>query len=233
MMAGLPEPPRGARRRRLAKRAVIACVAAAVAGVLVMGWLAQAPAPTESAVAMRPSSRPGPPWIYGAPEGRYTMELYADLECPYCKHAVPQLLRWVDSQPEVRIQWHHLPLSFHDPAATRAAALVECVGRQGSPSTFWTAVQWYYAHTRGNGQGLPPNARPLPSADVGDCLSDPTVQSSIHADAQSAMVDGITATPAVRIEDRKTGNHLLLYGEVEADALLSALDRISEMPASP
>ena len=208
-------------------------VAFVIAALLLYGWFRPAPEPAEWVGTARPTPAVGPPWIYGAPEARYTIELYADLECPYCQQAVPHLLRWVDSQPKVRVQWHHLPLVAHDPAATRAAVLVECAGRRGSPPTFWTAVRWYYAHTRGNGRGLPTGSHPQLGADLTECVADATMTASIQADTQAAAADGISATPAMRIHDRRTGNQILLYGAVEADALLSALDHVSGIPPPP
>lgn len=35
---------------------------------------------------MQPS---GPPWQMGNPEGRFTLTLYADLECPFCREYFP------------------------------------------------------------------------------------------------------------------------------------------------
>src|SRR3546814_15805230 len=67
----------------------------------------------------------------------------------------PALKRWIDAHPEVNWQWHHLPLSMHEPAATAEARLAECAGATGGHATFWQAVAWLYSHTRGDGQGLP------------------------------------------------------------------------------
>ena len=66
----------------------------------------------------------GPPWQMGNPAGRFTLTLYADLECPFCRAYFAVLKRWIDEHPEVAWQWHHLPLSMHQPAASAAARLV-------------------------------------------------------------------------------------------------------------
>jgi protein-disulfide isomerase len=73
----------------------------------------------------------GPPWIYGKPDARFTVVEYADLECPYCRAYFPVLKHWIDANPDVNWQWHHLPLSIHEPAATSEARLAECVGETG------------------------------------------------------------------------------------------------------
>jgi hypothetical protein len=103
-----------------------------------------------------PAARPG---CYGRADARFTVVEYADLECPFCRAYFAVLKRWIDEHPEVAWQWHHLPLSMHQPAASAAARLVECVGQTGGHAAFWQAVEWVYANTRGDGQGLPEGLR--------------------------------------------------------------------------
>src|SRR6266851_99555 len=71
------------------------------------------------------SAHAGPPWIYGTEGARFTLVEYADLECPYCQAYFPILRRWIDAHPEVNWQWHHLPLSVHEPATSREARIAE------------------------------------------------------------------------------------------------------------
>src|SRR3546814_12901129 len=70
-------------------------------------------------------------WLYGRADARFTVVGYADLECPYCRAYFPALKRWIDAHPEVNWQWHHLPLSMHEPAATAEARLAACAGETG------------------------------------------------------------------------------------------------------
>nr|MBF3179047.1 thioredoxin domain-containing protein [Pseudomonas aeruginosa] len=108
-----------------------------VVTIAVASWmLLRAPQPaTESmplAAAGSEASKPaGPPWLYGRADARFTVVGYADLECPYCRAYFPALKRWIDAHPEVNWQWHHLPLSMHEPAATAGARLAECAGETG------------------------------------------------------------------------------------------------------
>ena len=61
----------------------------------------------------------GPPWRYGRDDARFTVVEYADLECPFCR-AYFAVLKQLDRRaPEVNWQWHHLPLTMHEPAAIR------------------------------------------------------------------------------------------------------------------
>ena len=132
-----------------------------VVTIAVASWmLLRAPHPaTESmplAAAGSEGPKPaGPPWLYGRADARFTVVGYADLECPYCRAYFPALKRWIDAHPEVNWQWHHLPLSMHEPAATAGARLAECAGEAGGHATFWQVVAWLYSSTRGDGQGVP------------------------------------------------------------------------------
>jgi len=189
----------------------------------------------------------GPPWLYGRPGARYTIIEYADLECPFCRSYYPILKRWIDAHPEANWQWHHLPLAIHEPAATAGARLLECVGSTGGQAAFWQALEWVYANTRGGGQGLPeglayPDIKPAAK----QCLASDRPDALIHAQAEEATQNGVSATPALRLRDRETGKSLLLLGPVEGDALLSAIDLLSaggpqagqsssspDMPAAP
>lgn len=229
------------------------CFRWAVSAVLIaslLGWLvletAGSPDPKPGVHAVQ-ERLAGPPWRHGNPEARFTLTLYADLECPFCKAYYPTLMAWIDSRPEANLQWHHLPLATHEPAATQLARVAECAGEAGGHAAFFEAVGWLYRHTRGDGQGLPADLRyPGLTPAMQGCLDSARPQAIVRTQADEATFGGITATPTVRLEDHRTGKALLLQGPVEGDALLSALDLIAsdgaegvvtaeatEMPAAP
>lgn len=97
------------------------------------GWLAAAvlalcwwlPLP------FRSTADDGPPRIYGNPEARFTITLYADLECPRCQAYLPQLQRWIVTNDHVNLAWRHLPL----PSMNRPQ-----VGKRGG-SNAWARVR--------------------------------------------------------------------------------------------
>lgn len=187
--------------------------------VAIVLWTTYAPGSSPGpASATTPS---GPPWRYGASNTRFTIELYADFECPYCRQFVPGFLRWVDRQQDVAVEWRHLPLSIHDPVATDQAVIAECAGRRGGQAAFWAAVRTLYQ--RGPNQSS--TARPY--ADLSSCFTNEGVRTAVRADAQAAAAAGITGTPALRMHDTRTGRQLMLYGVVDESGLLSALDAVS------
>lgn len=170
----------------------------------------------------------GPPWRYGQAEARFTLILYADLECPYCKTYYPVLKAWVDRHPETNLQWHHLPLAMHEPAASRQAHLAECVGESNGHAAFWEAITWIYHQTRSDGAGLPDSiSYPALTPDIQVCLDSPRPKAIVQEQANEGVRDGVTATPTLKLSDNQSGRTLVLPGPVEGDALLSALDLLS------
>ncbi|HBP0979010.1 thioredoxin domain-containing protein [Comamonas sp. Y6] len=217
------------RRRRGRSRWPWALVAALIALLLI--WLVSRP-PDESSpqppTAVSTAQVDGPPWLMGNPEGRFMLTLYADLECPFCREYFPQIKRWVGSNADVALQWQHLPLAAHEPAASTEARLAECAAEAGGHAAFWQAVEWVYAHTRSDGQGLPDGLRyPESTPAIEQCLASEQTEATIRTQAAEATKSGVTATPSLRVLDRQTGQAILLQGPVEGDALLSAMDMLA------
>lgn len=173
----------------------------------------------------------GPPWFYGHLDARFTVVSYADLECPFCQAYFPVLRQWIDTHPEVNWQWHHLPLAFHEPAATQGARLAECAGEVSGRTAFWQTIAWVYQHTRSDGQGVP-SETPIPglTPELQTCLDSTRPDAEIQAQAAEAVQAGVVATPTLRLIDNHTGTDLLLpAGPVEGDALISAIDLLMAM----
>ena len=205
-----------------------------VAGIFVaglLGWLLyRTPgAPTPRTGAEVAQAHPaGPPWRHGPADARFTLTLYADLECPFCKAYYPTLMAWIDAHPEASLQWHHLPLAMHDPEASRLARVAECAGEAQGHEAFFGAIAWLYQNTRGDGQGLPTDqAWPGLTTAMRACLDSDRPAAIVRAQADEAVRSDINATPTVRLDDGLTGKSLLLHGPVEGDALLSALDLVA------
>ena len=204
------------------KRRVL--IIAAVCAALLFGLLA-----LRHPLWLHSRAKPaGPPWVYGRLDARFTLVEYADLECPYCREYFPVLRHWVDTHPEVNWQWHHLPLSIHDPAATQDARLAECSGEVGGAREFWASIEWIYRHTRGDGAGLPTSTTlPGMSGAISACLTSHRPDAVISAQVREAERDHIAATPTLRLVDRQGGRTITLVGLVEGDALLSAIDLLA------
>ncbi|MEA0989024.1 DsbA family protein [Pseudomonas aeruginosa] len=170
--------------------------------------------------------------LYGDAKARWTINEYADLECPFCKVYTPRLKRWVDSHPDVNLVWRHLPLQMHGEAARYEARLAECAGIQGGAKAFWSAIDAIFAQSAGNGGGLPGGTLDLPELDqarLEKCAKDnELVDSSLKRDIDTARSKGITATPTLIIWDNQTGRSVKLEGSVDASLVLSAIDWLAK-----
>ncbi|WP_322435561.1 DsbA family protein, partial [Labrys sp. ZIDIC5] len=187
-------PERMWHRRRRLLSAVMTLILLLLALLVVTLRDATSP-PTPSTVQQHLE---GPPWRHGVANARFTVVLYADLECPYCQAYFPELYRWIDTTSDVNLQWHHLPLTKHEPAASRQASLAECVGQAGGHKAFWSAVQWIYTYTRTGGQGVSDlEAFPDASQAIHTCLSSGEAMSLVQTQAHEAITSGITATPSL------------------------------------
>jgi hypothetical protein len=178
----IPMQVQAFRRRHVRPRWPWALAAALVALLLIWG-VSRSPdeSSPQPSTPVSTAQVAGPPWQMGNAEGRFTLTLYADLECPFCREYFPQLKRWVGNNTDVALQWHHQPLAAHEPAASAEARLVECAAEAGGHAAFWQAVEWVYAHTRSDGQGLPDGLRyPESTPAVEQCLASerPDVRSS-------------------------------------------------------
>lgn len=205
-----------------------ACGWLAAAVLAVCWWL---PLP------LRSTANDGQPWIYGNPDARFTLALYADLECPHCQAYLPQLQRWIVTNDHVNLAWRHLPLPEHEPAASRGARLAECVGRPEGNEGVWGAVVGVFLHIRGKGRGLAVgNDYPDTSPSLQRCLAGEQAAQAVGARKTQALQNGFTAIPTLRLIDNHTRHTLILEGPIEPEALLSAVELLSatdlaEMPA--
>ncbi|CAJ9897238.1 DsbA-thioredoxin family protein [Burkholderia pseudomallei] len=219
------------RLSRLLGRKTIVLLVFLLAIVIGASWYHLAPRDRPTVAVGAASSVP--PWIMGDPHSRYVLIEYADLECPYCRAYFVPLRRWIATHPDVHWQWHHLPLQEHRPAATHDALIAECAGRLDGQAAFWRTAAWIYTHSRGDGAGLPDDAvPPIDKVRLARCMHDPSIATAIESQAADAARDHITATPTLRLVDRRTGRTLLLSGAVSDDALLSALDLLSDAPSN-
>ncbi|MEE4742808.1 thioredoxin domain-containing protein [Pseudomonas alliivorans] len=171
------------------------------------------------------------PWVYGRASARFTIIEYGDLECPYCKDYFPRLKAWIDTHPDTNLQWHHLPLSMHEPMAGYEARWAECAGIEGGNDAFWRAIELIYRGTRSNGAGSA-NAPRLPGLSerqtaLDECASNnASVLQKVRAQTDQASLDDVTATPTLIVKDKVTARSIKLQGAPDGDVLLSAIDRL-------
>ena len=132
---------------------------------------------------------------------------FTDYECPFCKrfHAetFDTLVKdYVDTGKAI-IVTRDFPLSFHDPIATDAAALAECVRKEKGDKAYFAFSKAYYENTVANGKGLPAGKADELIAKAGAnvkkvtaCAATDAVKAEIAKDLSDGSSIGISGTPS-------------------------------------
>ncbi|MFH1631443.1 MAG: thioredoxin domain-containing protein [bacterium] len=144
---------------------------------------------------------------------KVVMVVYSDFECPYCAAHHPNVEQIVeDFGDDVAVVFRHFPLNFH--ANARPAALAsECAAEQGK---FWEFADMIFANQSKMGDeyySQVATALGLNSGDFTSCVDELKYASDIEADIASAMMAGVTGTPATFV------NGMLVSGAVPYETL--------------
>ena len=172
--------------------------------------------------------------IYGKEDARYSLVVFSDIECPYCKkyHKTPKNV--VDKYPgHVNWQFKHFPLGFHDPVAGVEAIATECAAEVGGNRAFWVFLQQMMDETKGNGQGagdLQTIAERigLDGEKFVRCVREGKHRETIDKHIAKGKELGVNSTPVTFLVDNKTGKNIMLKGMVSEGNVLGALQKIKQ-----
>jgi len=94
----------------------------------------------------------------GDPNAPVTMIEFSDYECPFCKSFFAETLPKIKEQyidtGKVRFVYRDLPLSFHDPVATKEALAANCARDQKGDEGYFSYHDEIFARTASNGEGM-------------------------------------------------------------------------------
>lgn len=95
----------------------------------------------------------------GDKNARYSMIVFEDLECPYCKvyANVPELV--LNEVKNVNFVSRAHPLEFHMPMAAQQAVMAECVAEELGNEGYFKFTRYIFNNTLTNGKGIPPLAK--------------------------------------------------------------------------
>lgn len=80
---------------------------------------------------------------YGSKSARFTLQMFSDVECPFCRKMYFDVKKVVDhSQGIINWEYKHFPLSMHNPAAIEAKAL-ECIASEQGVTKAWVALDQF------------------------------------------------------------------------------------------
>lgn len=144
--------------------------------------------------------------VIGDSNAPVTLVEFVDYECPFCKRHFEethgQLVENYVKKGLLKIVMRDLPLSFHDPAATKEALAAECAGEFGDDKYF-SYHDEIFARTSSNGQGMPEAGFAEAAQKLGlnvstfnSCLSSEKYKEEVQNDLAAATAYGATGTPS-------------------------------------
>lgn len=172
--------------------------------------------------------------IYGSAKAAYSIIVYGDLECPYCKRfsgVAEKAAALVGDQ--VNVVWRHYPLEFHGRVAVQEAVAAECVARQAGDPGFFKFVDAVLAGTQTNGKGLPGGDAALTALasaagaasdqEFKTCSEDAKVVRLVQEDMEDGIKAGIEGTPGLILRDNLSGRAQMVGGALPPEQMERAL----------
>ncbi len=170
--------------------------------------------------------------IYGPADAKYSISVFTDIECPYCRKMHGEVKRVVDSS-DGAVNWKviHFPLRRHNPAAAIQAQTLECVKDSYGNRTAWAFLDAMIAETEGNGKGIADlpefgGDMGLSRSLISNCLISDDNKGKINADYQRGLDAGITGTPAMMITNNETGRSSLVKGLQDSPAIALEIQKL-------
>lgn len=168
--------------------------------------------------------------IFGNPDARVKILVYADLDCDYCRayeDTLNQIIATEGTKGEVALVFRHFPLIEIHPNAFKHAEAAECAAKVGGADAFFVYVDMLYKN-----QPVEPTQYSLIAQTLGiptDAFSacyahaKATFTERITADRQNALDMGATGTPytLIMVEGKPPS---ILPGARPYDALKAVVD---------
>ena len=132
---------------------------------------------------------------------------FSDYECPFCqkfhKETYKDLVKeFVDSGKAV-YSFRDYPLPFHEPMASKAANLAQCVREAKGDQSFFAFNDAYFAATQTNAKGLPEGKQDeilkslgVNVASVTQCATSEKFKDEIAKDMSDGSAAGVSGTPS-------------------------------------
>ncbi len=177
--------------------------------------------------------------VIGNADAAVTIVEFSDYECPFCKRHFDETYSklktdYIDTG-KVKLVFRDLPLSFHDPLATKQAIAANCAREQGNDETYFKMHDEIFKATTSNGSGMTMDQLYGLATTIGidqaafkTCIDTDKYKDEVAKDLADANASGATGTPSFVIGP--SGNEVsgkLIVGaqpytvfQTEIDALL-------------
>lgn len=165
--------------------------------------------------------------VLGDKNAPVTIVEFSDYECPFCKRhfdqTLPELVKNYIDTGKAKLVFRDLPLSFHDPMATKEAVAANCAREQGDDSTYFKFHDEIFKRTTSNGNGLDDTKINTIASDLGlnttdfkTCYDSQKSKDEVAKDLADAGSAGASGTPSFVI-GKSTDS-----GEIEGQLLVGA-----------
>ncbi len=146
--------------------------------------------------------------IRGPKDAKVTIVEFADLECPACKAALPNIEKMQSENPNVRVIFQNFPLEKLHPWALRASKYVDCL--KANSDIAWKFIDSVYEHQADVTEANADEKLKQYATDAGAdpaktaaCIADPKTFANVQASEKLGEDLGITSTPTLFVNGRK------------------------------
>jgi protein-disulfide isomerase len=145
--------------------------------------------------------------IRGPKSAKVTIVEFADLECPACKAALPNVEKIQAENPDVRVVFQNFPLEKLHPWALRAALYVDCL--KSNSDVAWKFIDTVYSHqdeindTNADESLKKYAADSGADAKIAACIAEPKTKADVEASVKLAEKLNVTSTPTLYVNGRK------------------------------
>ena len=184
-------------------------------------------------LAQLPSDGPS----FGPADAKYTLVVFSDFECPYCREFARTLRNELPrNYKDVKVIFKDFPIDSLHPWARAASEAAHCVGDSNSDA-FWSFHDWVFEHQGEiNAKDLKEktlefaNEHKLDAAKIGSCIDNRATRAEVDASVKEGHALDISKTPTFFLDGRE------VPGALAWPALNSLLkmeiDRPSSIPAA-
>ncbi len=159
--------------------------------------------------------------VRGPAHASMTIVEFADLQCPACKSANPEIQRLVGDEPKARFVFQQFPLTQIHKWAFKAAEFGDCIYRE-NPAAFWKFLEDVYSaqeqitqatgNTEDAGRKAVPRLTQLASQagvngeKTAACAEQPATTERINRSLELGKEMKISGTPTLFVGGRKISN---------------------------
>ena len=185
--------------------------------------------------------------VYGKADARFSLIIWLDPECPYCKVLGQQPQHVVDgSGGRVNLAVRLYPLPFHGPNAVIASTTALCVADQAGVAGYYRFLDGWMARTGSNGRGIgEPLGQGDPVADLAaasgardrnalaGCTTSSRTGQRLAAEMKAGDIAGIEGTPAIAVRDNRFGHTIMVSGAIGEEDMQNAIRLLGQVDDHP